>query len=318
MGAGTTRACPSPLNVFTLMDLAAENSLAGVEFPPEYLRGLRPEALEKVKEHADDRGLFIVLACGPANATELTELIPTAERLGVRTIRVTASTILCGERRTVRDTWAEHITGIVRELRTVRGRAEEAGISVAVENHQDLTAEELVELCARVGGKNIGVTLDAVNPLAVVEDPLAFARRLGGLIKHVHLKDYQIFNTRQGFRLVRCAIGEGVLDVKGLLAILMDASPGATTVVELAAEYARHIQFLDPDYWAGFPPRRVESIIPVLRMRDEVGRGESEDWRTPWEKEASHEEVAAYEMGQFRHSVEYLRGLAPESVATQT
>lgn len=308
VGAGTTRACPSPFDIFSLMDLTAANGLAGVEVPPaEYLTDLRPENISRVKEYAEKRRLYIVFDTGPANAAELSALIPVAKELSVRVIRVTASLILCGERRTVKDTWSQHISGIVGELRAVRGQAEEAGVTIAVENHQDLTADELVEICAGVGGRNIGVTLDSLNPLAVVEEPLAYARRLGALIKNVHLKDYKLYNTRQGFRLVRCGIGEGVLDVPGLMSVLKEVAPDATTALELAALHNRHVQFLDEGYWTGFPPRRLETILPVLRLRDERGLPDSQDWRTPWEKEASHEEMARYEMDQFYSSVEYLR-----------
>jgi len=195
----------------------------------------------------------------------------------------------------------------VERLRTVRSLAEEAGVTIAVENHQDLTSVELVEMCAAAGGTAIGVTLDAVNPLAVVEDPLAFARRLGPLVKHVHLKDYRIYRTPEGFRLVRCPIGVGILDVKGLLSILRQNAPDATIVVELAALESRHVRFLRDEYWTGFPPRRVEEILPVLRMRDSLARPEGEEWRTPWELGAGHDALADYERSQFQESLSYLR-----------
>jgi sugar phosphate isomerase/epimerase len=306
-GAGTSRACPTPLDAFSLMDLAAANGLAGVEIPPaEYLRDRSAEGLARVRGYAEERGLYIVFDTGVVDTAELEGLIPVAKELGVRTIRVTASKILCGDRAAVRETWPHYMSEIVNRLRSVRGLAEEAGVAIAVENHQDLTSEELVGLCAAVGGKSIGVTLDAVNPLAVVEDPMAFARRVGPLIKNVHVKDYRIYTTSQGFRLVRCAIGAGVLDVAGLFTVLRELAPDATVAIELAALDARHVRFLNDEYWAGFPPRRAEEILPVLRLREASAQPQGEDWRTPWELGASHDALAAYEMGQFDQSVAYL------------
>jgi 3-oxoisoapionate decarboxylase len=309
-GAGTDRACPKPLDVFSLMDLAAASGLSGVEVPPaEYLRDRSAEAIAKVREYAARRGMYIVLDTGVVDAAELEGLIPVAKELGVSTIRVTASTILCGERSSVRDTWADSISEIVSRLRTVRSLAEGAGVSLAVENHQDLTSWELVELCAAVGGENIGVTLDALNPLAVVEDPMAFARRVGPLIKNVHLKDYRIYSTPEGFRLVRCPIGAGVLDVRELFSVLREVAPDAKVAIELAALEARHVRFLREDYWSGFPPRRVEDILPVLRLREASARPQGEDWRTPWELGDSRDVLAAYEKDQFERSLTYLRGI---------
>lgn len=306
-GAGTSRACPEPLDIFSLMDLAYDYRLSGVEVPPtEYLTDHSSDALARVREHATKRGLYIVLDTGVVDAQEIEGVIPIAKALGVKTIRATASTVLCGDRSSVRDTWATHMSGVLKGLRAVRGPAEEAGVTIAVENHQDLTSEELVELCRAVGGKNIGVTLDSLNPLAVVEDPLEFARRVGPYIKNVHLKDYRIYSTPEGFRLVRCSIGDGVLDVRGLYAVLRDVAPDATVALELAALEARHVRFLEDQYWTGFPPRRAEEILPVLRLREASARPKDEEWRTPWELGAGHEVIEDYEITQFRESVAYL------------
>lgn len=310
IGAGTNRVCPTPLDAYSLMDLAAVYGLGGVEFPSgEYLTDLGSKEIERVRSYAEARGLYIVLDTGVVNRAELETLIPVAKELGVRTIRVTASTILCGDRSSLRDNWHQYMSGLVASLRAVRGLAEDAGVSIAVENHQDLTSEELAELCTAVGGDNIGVTLDAVNPLAVVEDPLAFARRLGPRIKHVHLKDYRIFTTTEGFMLVRSAIGSGVLDVPGLFGVLRELAPDATVAIELAALQARHVRFLTDDYWLGYPPRRAEDILPVLRMREAMARPQEEEWRTPWELGAGHDVLSGYEMRQFGESVAYLRGM---------
>ena len=56
-------------------------------------------------------------------------------------------------------------------------RAADAGIAVAIENHQDFGSEELVAMAERAG-ENVGVVMDTGNPFAVGEDPVAFARRV--------------------------------------------------------------------------------------------------------------------------------------------
>jgi sugar phosphate isomerase/epimerase len=72
---------------------------------------------------------------------------------------------------------------------------EETGVAIALENHQDLTSDELVALCEDVGSPQSGVNLDVANPLAVGEEPLAFARRGMPYLKNVHLKDYRLYCT---------------------------------------------------------------------------------------------------------------------------
>lgn len=307
-GAGTPRACPDPYDAYRLMDLAASLGLGGVEFPPRWgLPGLARADLEAARAYAAARGLTIVVAGGIVDVEDLRALLPAAAALGAPVVRVVASGILCGDRRAARETWLAYLAEIAGRLRAVRGLAEETGVGIAVENHQDLTSDELVELCARVDSPCVGVTLDAVNPLAVVEDPPAFARRVAPFIKNTHLKDYRIYPTPEGYRLARCAIGAGVLDVGGLFALLARAAPGAPVSIELGALQARHVRFLDDDFWPGYPPRRVEDVLPALRLREARGRPVGEDWRTPWERGASAEELAAYELGEIERSVAYLR-----------
>lgn len=310
-GAGTPRVCPDPYNAYRLVDLAVSHGLSGVEFPPQWgLPSLDRADLEQARAYADARGLFIVVDGGVVDVDELRVLLPAAAALGASTVRVIVSRILCGDRRAVRETWPAYLAEIADRLRAVRELAEETGVNIALENHQDATSEELTALCTELDSPRIGVTLDAINPLAVVEDPLVFAQRVAPFLKNVHLKDYYIYSTPQGYRLVRSAIGAGVLDVEGLFDLLAREAPAATISIELGALHARHVQFLEDDFWPGYPPRRVEEILPVLRLRERRGRPADEDWRTPWEREAPAEELAAYELGEIEQSVAYLRGMA--------
>jgi sugar phosphate isomerase/epimerase len=307
-GAGTPRACPDPLDAYRLMDLAVTHGLSGVEFPPVWGRSnLEPDTLARTRAYAEERGLFIVVDGGVVNVAELQALIPAAAALGARTVRVTASAILCGDRRQVRDTWAAYLHEIADRLRQVRALAEEAGVSIAIENHQDLTSEEQVSLCQELDSPAIGINLDAINPLAVVEDPLVAAARVAPYLKNVHLKDYYIFSTPQGYRLVRSAIGAGVLDVRGLFELLARAAPEATISIELGALEARHVRFLEDEFWPGYPPRQASAILPVLRLREARAQAARGDWRTPWERGEQGAALAAYELDEIEQSVEYLR-----------
>ena len=306
-GAGTPRAWLHPYDAYDLMDLAAAHGLGGVEFPPTWgLGSLDRAALVKARDYAAARGLFVVVDSGVVDVATLQALLPAAATLGARTVRVTASTILCGDRRAVRNSWPGYLAEIGRRLREVRALAEETGVAIALENHQDLTSDELVALCEEVGSLQIGVNLDAVNPLAVGEEPLAFARRVTPYLKNVHLKDYRVYRTPQGYRLARCPVGAGVLDVPVLLDLCAREAPGASVCIELGALEARHVRLLDDEFWQGYPPRRVEEVLPVLRLREELARPADEDWQTPWERGEHGAALASFEMSQFEQSVEYL------------
>src|SRR3712207_7685081 len=52
----------------------------------------------------------------------------------------------------------------------------------------------------RSAGESVGITLDCGNAFAVAESPLSFARTVAPRVHHVHLKDYRVQFSDEGFR----------------------------------------------------------------------------------------------------------------------
>jgi sugar phosphate isomerase/epimerase len=309
-GQGTERVCQNPLAAEDLLAMAASYGLGTVEFPLSMLPALEPATLAAFRSRASALGLALVADSAVVDVPTLERFIPAASALGIHVLRVMLSGILEGARTTIPGGWEPHIAEMIRRLQQLRPLAEQHGVVLAVENHQDATSDDLLRVCEEVGGSCIGVTLDAVNPLAVGEEPLAFARALGSRIVDVHLKDYFIYPTQSGYRLVRCALGEGVLDLPGLFDLLAEVAPTATCNIELAAIHARHIRLLEDDWWDGFPARDVRQLVPALRLMTRNARPADEEWRTPWERGMGAEALAEYEEGQMARSVDYLKKLA--------
>ncbi|HEY3228545.1 MAG TPA: sugar phosphate isomerase/epimerase family protein [Roseiflexaceae bacterium] len=298
-----------PMKVWDLIALAAEYGLNSVEIP---LQGMLPDlavdTIDRLREELASRGLTLIVDSGPVDVEMLGALFPLAARAGARIVRATLSTILEGARAGVPGGWDAYLQEMRRRVVALRPALEEHGLILALENHQDATSDDLLSLC-EAGGARVGVTFDVVNPLAVGEEPFAFARKLGSLIRNVHIKDYQIFPTESGYRLVRCAIGQGVIAWPEMFALLREVAPDATQQIELAALYARHIRLLEDDWWGGFPPRDVREVVPALRLLTRHAHPANEPWQTPWELEASSEEVERWERDQFEASVGYLRSI---------
>jgi sugar phosphate isomerase/epimerase len=309
VGAGTERVCATPYTVDDLLMLTAEFGLSSIEFPLLMLPDLEAETLQAVRERAASLNLTIVADSGVVDVPTLERYIPAAAALGARTLRVMLSTILEGARATVPGGWDAYLDEIIARLKALRPLAEAHNVCLAPENHQDATSADLVRLCEAVGGDCIGVTLDAVNPLAVGEHPLEFARVLGPRIVNVHLKDYRIHLTPSGYRLARCMLGEGVLDIPALFVLLAEIAPHAIYHIELAALQARHIRLFENDWWNGYGPRDIRDLLPTLRLVAQHACPPDEDWRTPWERGEDEQALLKYERRQVRRSVKYLRGL---------
>lgn len=299
---------PCPGSFDGMIDLAARYGLGVVEAPLP--ADTPPAEAARLRERAAQAGVCLVLAGGIAAEAPLERLIPLADALGARTLRLTLSRILEGDRRAIGLAgWEELRAAAARRLREARPLAEAHGVSLAIENHQDADSDDLLWLCERVGGDCIGINLDTGNPLAVGEGVVEFAARIAPVLKNVHLKDYRMHRTDSGYRLVRCAIGEGVVDFLALYRLFAAEAPQATSSIELGATQARHIRLLEDEYWEPFAPRPISRLLPALRLLQQRGLPESDEWRTPHELGAPDAERAAYERAEFERSVAYVAGL---------
>lgn len=116
---------------------------------------------------------------------------------------------------------------VVEVLRRVVPEARAAGITLLLENHSDFTAGEYATIVDEVGGDEIGVFLDLVNPIAALDEPVPVIEQLAPLARAGHVKDY-VFRSlptddgyhRRGFEVLYRYPGEGVADLAALVGAL--------------------------------------------------------------------------------------------------
>jgi sugar phosphate isomerase/epimerase len=286
-----------------LMDQAIVVGLEGVELPASLMQG---EDAAAVAHYALERGLFMTLETEGYDPGKLASVIDLGVRLGAGTVRtMVGGARLGGDRRPLAGRWQSFLQEILAGLRQATLNAERAGVNLTLENHQDLASEELLWLCESIGSQRFGITLDTGNPLATAEEPVNFARRVAPYVKNVHVKDYQVYMSNEGYRLVRCPLGQGVVDFPALFGILSVTCPSITMSIELGALEARHVRVLADDYWPDYPPRSAAQLAPVLRFVLDNARPAG-DWRTPFERNEPEEAVIAYEDQQLAASLAYI------------
>src|SRR5689334_8500556 len=125
-----------------LMERARAANLGGVEISPALLEG---EDLAAVAHYAREHQLFITLASGGYNPTVLSSIIELAVQVGAPVLRIAVGGArLGGDRRALAGRWQPFLREALAGLRNATRIAERAGVILAVENHQDLTSEELL------------------------------------------------------------------------------------------------------------------------------------------------------------------------------
>lgn len=301
----------TPMTAEAVIAWALGANLQGVELPDSTLAAADIPAIARMTQ---ERGLYVTVACGGYDPVKLGEACRLAAACGAPIVRTVAGGArIGGDRRNMAGRWDAFLQEVRDGLAAAVRTAEREGVSIALENHQDLASEELIWLCESIGSPNFGLTLDTGNPLATAEEPVDFARRIAPYLKNVHLKDYWIYPSEEGYRLVRCPIGQGVVDFPALMAIFRELGPAELPMsIEIGALEARHIRVLADDYWPDYPERSARQLAEVLRFAAANSKPAS-DWRTPHEREASPGEVAAYERAQLRSSIAYMQSLIAEA-----
>ena len=232
------------MSLLDFVDRSVAHGVEGVSLESFMLRGTNPAAL---RDRLDAAGLERVWAWGHprglASGTEADALgdlfrhVDIAATIGAGVMRICA-----GGRSTRTLTWAEH-----RELLLplLRGAAEYAGgrhVVLAIENHIDLSTDEMIELVQMLDHPSIGVCLDTANNLRLFEDAGTAIERLAPYAKAVHLKDITAYRgSPREFRFwPSVPLGRGLIDVPRALAALRQAGYSGLLALE--------IDFLHPDY----------------------------------------------------------------------
>ena len=315
MGYLPTRAgeaYPNPVTTEELILHAAAMGLAGVECPLP-----KPETLSRqaLRDLLMTHGLRYIANCMgvlDGDVEQWRTALEAAAQTGATVVRSVLSRILCGDRRALENGgWNAYMDALAARLNAILPIAADLGLCIAVENHQDATTEDLLRLHDLAGNSPAyGVTLDAGNPLAVGQDPVDAARKLAHIIRHAHLKDYTIHFAPEGYRLVRCAAGDGVVDFPAILKILRANGHDVLPGIEIGAQATRTIPFLEDGWWECHEPRNVTDLLPALRILWAKGRPANEPYSSAWERGEDSATVAAEEWDIVIRSVEYFRSLA--------
>lgn len=306
-GRGTPRANPNGRGLDGFIEIAREIGARSIELHNGWLVPMDDGELRTLRARLENLGLTPIISSGlpyePVGAA-----IRAAVALGATTVRLALTTVLCGDRNGPGVAWPALVAEVRTKLAAYALLAAKDGLALAIENHQDFGSAELVELASETGD-NVRICLDTANAFSVGEAPLDFARRVAPKISHVHLKDYNVQFTDEGYRLCRCATGDGAVPVREVVDFLVAANPALSLAIEIGALEARHVRFLRPEWWNGYPPMNAASLAACLAAARRNRLADDADYRTPWERNEDGDTLIAYELDQVRRSADNLKRL---------
>ncbi len=218
---------------------AAELQVEGVSLETCFLPGSAPGFWQRLREKLDANGLEAVLAWGHPDGLEggtntgaladMVRSIFVARELGCRVMRIVGSSLRFRDE--PHEPQLRQLADMLREATKI---AADQGVILAMENHIDFTARELLQLIVEVGSTNFGVNFDTGNALRLFEDPVEEAKLLAPYIHATHIKD---LSPRRGGSprdwnfWESVPAGQGVVDIPGVMRVLQDQGyPGVLCV----------------------------------------------------------------------------------------
>jgi 3-oxoisoapionate decarboxylase len=174
---------------------------------------------------------------------------------------------------------------------------------LAVENHKDYRTEEQIAVLKRLDSRHVGVCFDFGNNFALLEDPLEAAEALAPWAMTTHVKDLAVAEYEDGFLLAEVPLGEGIADLKRIVATLRKARPEIRLNLEMITRDPLRVPCLTPKYWATFAELSGKHLARTLANVRKRAAKES----LPKVTGASQEDRLAAEETNVRKSLAYAR-----------
>lgn len=163
--------------------------------------------LLSIASHAEELGIVLEIGIRGSSPEYLRRSLSVAKKLGSRLLRVVLTT----------DIWNPQFTELITIFKSLLPEIHDSGITIAIENHFNLLPDELVQLIETIDDPLVGVCLDPLNSISKLVCPQEVISLLAPYTVSVHAKDAVSSRLNTGFYITGCLLGEGFIDLPGML-----------------------------------------------------------------------------------------------------
>jgi sugar phosphate isomerase/epimerase len=162
--------------------------------------------------------------------------------------------------------WRKFVTDSRRNLEAALPILEKYKMPLALENHKDWTADEMLELMKSHPSEYLGVCLDFGNNIALLDDPINVTEMLAPFTIATHVKDMGVEWFNDGFLLSEVVLGQGFLDLPRMLSIVRRARPAPRFSLEMITRDPLQVPCLTDKYWVAFPDRNGVFLARTMQL----------------------------------------------------
>lgn len=275
---------PLQLSPFELLDWVERHGGDGVQFTELNLKeGQRLDEafLKDLAQYAAERGLYLEWGGAehiPRDATSWRpkDLVPINRRAGEQARALRTRIVRSCSGGLMR--WSDDapptealLREMARALKAQRSMLTDLNVVLAIELHFEFTTFELLrlfEMCEAEPGGYLGICLDPMNLLTMLEDPVRGTERILPWVVAVHAKDGGLRFADEGLESFTAEAGTGLVDFVAILARL--AALGRT--VNLSVEDhggSFPIPVFDPAFLSRFPDLTTAEFSRLVRLARE-------------------------------------------------
>lgn len=265
------------INIFQLMDYAVEWGLDGIHVTNVDIGSHDPENLAKVKKAAKDHNLYIEF-----NASLDEEFDPrlnetfksaclVAEGIGADLVKfsldIRRPKPLYGS--CFHPDVMRQLCDVVDQIKEALPEYERTGIRLAVENHTETFADEIVWIIEQVNHPLVGACVDNINSVSVLENPQYAVERLAPYAFCYHFCDNKLVRDEQGAHFLGVRLGEGDIDMHRSLQPVKDYAPAWFDRINFEIEYPTQGESLEEAQ-----KNEIQFCIDSIKyLREELGLG---------------------------------------------
>jgi sugar phosphate isomerase/epimerase len=142
---------------------------------------------------------------------------------------------------------------------------------LAIENHKGWRAQELVDWVKSTGSEYVGVCLDLVNNVSLIETPMQTIDTMAPYTLFVSFKDIGVDFYDQGILLSEVAFGDGLFDLAGIVAKMQKINPKMLFQLEMLTRDPLQVPIFTEQYWKVYdekspvPPRDLAMLLDWVR-----------------------------------------------------
>lgn len=266
MGVATTSfmTARKPRDTYEFLEYCHSLGAGGIQ---SSLTSLEPEYLKKLRTRAEEWGMYIEVMAGlpkqdDSGAFERT--VSGAKQAGALLVRAAC---LAGRRyetfAKLAD-WQTFITDSRAAITRALPVVEKHRLPLALENHKDWLADEMVALLKDKSSEYLGVCLDTGNNIALLDDPMMTVEKLAPFALSTHIKDIGVEPYSDGFLLSEMPLGEGILELRKIVSTIHAARPNARMTLETITRNPLEVPCFTEKYWVTFPERSGWNLAKTL------------------------------------------------------